>query len=233
MATHYRTKALILGKREFREADRFFTLFTKDYGKVEALAKGERKIESKLRGGLELFYFSEISFIQGRYWKTLVDASLDNNFSSIREELPKLKTASLIGREVATLVRGQEQDEQLWKLLLETFKRLNKSSRIFLTYQYFFWRFVNHLGYRPQLYNCVNCNKQLNPDRLRFSANQGGLICRNCKEGLNQEINPETVKIIRAILQKDWPEVKKLKVNGHHQNLNELSNFYFSYLKSL
>ncbi|MEF8847178.1 MAG: DNA repair protein RecO [Candidatus Paceibacterota bacterium] len=233
MATHYRTKALILDKREFREADRFFTFFTKEYGRVEALAKGERKIESKLRGGLELFYLSEISFIQGRYWKTLVDASLIDNFNGIREELPKLKTASLIGREVSTLVKGQEQDQDLWQLLLFTFKRLNKSPRIFLTYQYFFWRFVSHLGYRPQLYDCVDCGDELNPDQLYFSANQGGLVCRNCKEGLNQKTDPGTVKVIRAILEQDWQEVKKLRVNKQHQKLNELSNFYFSYLKSL
>jgi len=233
MATHYRTKALILGKREFREADRFFTFFTEDYGKVEALAKGERKIESKLRGGLELFYFSEISFIQGRYWKTLVDASLVENFDNIRQELPKLKTASLIGREVSALIKGQEQDQDLWKLLKDTFEHLNESSRIFLVYQYFFWRFVSHLGYRTQLYNCVDCKEELTPSQLYFSASQGGLICRNCKEGLNQKVTPGTVKIIRSLLGQDWQEVKRLKVNDHHQKLNELSNFYFSYLKSL
>lgn len=233
MATHYRTKALILDKKEFREADRFFTFFTKEYGKIEALAKGERKIESKLRGGLELFYLSDVSFVQGRYWKTLVDASLIENFNNVREDLTKMKTVSLIGREVTGLVKGQEQDENLWRLLVNTFERLNSSDRVFLIYQYFFWRFVSQLGYRPQLYHCVNCKQELKPDQLYFSSEQGGLTCRKCKQDLSQKTDAETIKVIRTILEEDWEDVKKLKVNDHHQELNRLSNFYFSYLKSL
>lgn len=233
MATHYRTKALILGKREFREADRFFTFFTKEHGKVEALAKGERKIESKLRGGLELFYLSEISFIQGRYWKTLVDASLTDNFSAIRNNLVKMKAASLVGRQVTTLVRGQEKDEDVWNLLVNTFQRLNESSRVFLTHQFFFWRLVSHLGYQPQLHKCANCKQELNPDQLYFSATQGGMVCKDCKQGLNQKVEPGTIKIVRAILSEDWQEVSKLKVNDYQEDLNQLSAFYFSYLKNL
>lgn len=233
MTTHYRTEALILDKREFREADRFFTFFTKEHGKVEALAKGERKIESKLRGGLELFYLSEISFVQGNYWKTLVDASLIENFSNVREDLTKMKVASLIGDQVVNLVGGQEKDEDLWNLLVNTFQRLNESPRNFLIYQYFFWRFVSHLGYRPQLYNCVSCNDELNPDQLYFSADRGGTVCKKCKRGLNQKTDAETIKIVRAILEKGWEDVSKLKVNSHQQSLNKLSGFYLSHLKSL
>ena len=233
MATHYRTKGLIIAKRDFREADRFFTFFTKDYGRVEALAKGERKIESKLRGGLELFYLSEISFIQGRYWKTLVDASLIDNFSNIREDLTKMKAASLIGRQISTLVKGKEEDQELWNLIKNTFQRLNDSPRNFLIHQYFFWRFVSHLGYQPQLYKCVNCKQELDRDRLYFSADQGGMVCKNCKQGLNQRVDPGTVKIIRTALEKNWKEVSKLKVNSHQKDLNELSAFYFAHLKNL
>lgn len=233
MATRYRTDALILDKREFREADRFFTFFTKEHGKIEALAKGERKIESKLRGGLELFYLSEISFVQGRHWKTLVDASLKENFKEMRQDLGKMRMASLIGRQTKSLVGGQEKDLDLWELLVSTFRRLNESPRPFLVYEYFFWRFISHLGYRPQLYNCAGCKQELDPDQLYFSAQQGGLICRDCKQGLNQKTDPETIKIIRAILEKDWEDVSKLKVNDYRSSLRQLTNFYSSHLKSL
>ncbi len=125
MTTHYRSLGLILDKRDFREADRFFTVFTKDFGKIEALARGERKIKSKLRGGLELFYLSEIEFVQGRRWKILVDASLADNFNKIRRDLSKIETASKIAEVSTELIRGQEQDLQLWNLLLKSFYHLN------------------------------------------------------------------------------------------------------------
>ncbi len=66
MFTHYRTQGIILKKEDRGEADRLFTIYTKDFGKLELLAKGERKIKSKLRGGLELFYFQIFSLSKER-----------------------------------------------------------------------------------------------------------------------------------------------------------------------
>ncbi len=69
MFTRYRTQGIILGKVDRGESDRLFTIYTKDYGIINLLARSERKIKSKLRSGLELFYLSEIEFIQGKAQK--------------------------------------------------------------------------------------------------------------------------------------------------------------------
>ena len=63
MVVYYRTQGIILRKQDADEADRVFTIFTKDFGKLKLRAVSERKITSKLRGGLELFYLSEMEFI--------------------------------------------------------------------------------------------------------------------------------------------------------------------------
>ena len=89
MFIHYRTQGFILKKIDRGEVDRIFTIYTKDFGKLELLAKAERKIQSKLRGGLELFYLSEIEFIQGKAHKTLTDAILIDNFKNLRGNLKR------------------------------------------------------------------------------------------------------------------------------------------------
>jgi len=61
MFTHYRTQGFILKKADAGEADRLFTVYTKDFGKLELLARAVRKIKSKLRAGLEIFYLSEMN----------------------------------------------------------------------------------------------------------------------------------------------------------------------------
>ena len=73
MAIHYRTQGFILKKTDRGEADQILTIYTKDFGKLEILGKAIRKIKSKLRSGADLFYFSEIEFIQGKAYKTLTD----------------------------------------------------------------------------------------------------------------------------------------------------------------
>ncbi|MBU4204806.1 recombination protein O N-terminal domain-containing protein [Patescibacteria group bacterium] len=73
MALHYRTIGFVLKKNDIGEADRIFTVFTLDFGKVKISGKAIRKIASKLKGGIDVISLSEIEFIQGKAYKTLTD----------------------------------------------------------------------------------------------------------------------------------------------------------------
>ena len=77
MATYYRTQGYVIKKTGLREADQLFTIYTEDYGKIDVLGRGIRKITSKLRSGIDLFCFSEIEFVQGKAYKTLTDAKIN------------------------------------------------------------------------------------------------------------------------------------------------------------
>lgn len=62
----YQTKAIIVRRIDYGEADRIVTFVTEGNGMVSALAKGVRKLSSKLAGGLELFSISNVTFLKGR-----------------------------------------------------------------------------------------------------------------------------------------------------------------------
>jgi len=231
MFIHYRTQGFILKKIDRGEVDRIFTIYTKDFGKLELLAKAERKIKSKLRGGLELFYLSEIEFIQGKTHKTLTDAILIDKFKNLRRDLKRLAIAYKISEVLDNLVKDQEPDEKIWQLLNEVFSKLNsleiKNSKLEILYHYFLWNLLSILGYQPELYNCSLCQKKVTPEKLYFSQKEGGLICPSCfrkigvPSGSGQEVKPETIKILRIILKKDWPTLSKLKIEAKY--LKELS----------
>jgi len=231
MFIHYRTQGFILKKIDRGEVDRIFTIYTKDFGKLELLAKAERKIQSKLRGGLELFYLSEIEFIQGKTHKTLTDAILIDKFKNLRRDLKRLAIAYKISEALDNLVKDQEPDEKIWQLLNEVFSKLNsleiKNSKLEILYHYFLWNLLSILGYQPELYNCSLCQKKVTPEKLYFSQKEGGLICPSCfrkigvPSGSGQEVKPETIKILRIILKKDWPTLSKLKIEAKY--LKELS----------
>jgi DNA repair protein RecO (recombination protein O) len=251
MFTHYRTQGFILKKVDRGEADRLFTVYTKDFGKLELLARAVRKIKSKLRAGLELFYLSEIEFIQGKTHKTLTDAILINNFKNLRKDLTRLTIAYKISEVFDRLVRGQESDKKLWQLLNETFTKLNDyqssitevsaemekkepSSTVNcqLLYHYFLWNLLSLLGYQPGLYRCSLCQKRLVPEKLYFSAKEGGIICSQCQKKTKSEtliVSPDIVKIIRILLKKNWVFSEKLKVEIKDLNsLRTISNYYLS-----
>jgi len=238
MAVHYRTQGFVLKKKDFGESDRIFTIFTKDFGKLEILGKAIRKIGSKLRGGMELFCLSNIEFIQGKTHKTLTDAISIENFLNLKKDLKRLKIVFDISEMINSLIKGEEKDEKIWKLLKETFERLNKIplsiKECWFIYYYFLWNFLSILGYKPQLNFCSICQKKLVPQGLYFSFQEGGVICSDCSKKLKEKkkISPEAVKILRLILEKDSDFLKKLKFEREHQKeIKEISENYLSNIK--
>jgi len=57
------TSAIVLSRINFGEADKIVTFITPSSGKLSCIARGARKIKSKLAGGIELFSVNTISYI--------------------------------------------------------------------------------------------------------------------------------------------------------------------------
>jgi len=222
MFVHYRTLSLIFKKDDRGEADQVFSVFTKDFGKIEVLGRAIRKSKSKLRGGADIFYLTDMEFIQGKAYKTLTEALLVEKFPNIRKELGKLKISHKIAETLSSFLKGEEKDPKAWDLTVNTFNQLNQTSLSLkyslLLYYYFFWNFISALGYTPQLYNCVICQKKLSFGQLYFNNQEGGTICGPCFKKIKrgQKINQDFIKILRFLLEKDWDKVKKLKINQEH-----------------
>ncbi len=256
MAIHYRSRGLVLKKINRGEADQFFVIYTEDFGKLEILGKAIRKIKSKLKSGIELFYLSDIEFIQGKTHKTLTDAILIEKFKNIRNDLERLKIAYQMVEAADNLIRGQERDEQIWDLLNEAFNKLNiwkleignsleirkqpfgesalRPVKLEIIYFYFLWNLLSILGYQIDLYNCGPCQKKLIPQKLYFSPEEGGIICGQCSKKIKEgtEVSPEVIKILRIFLKKDWQTLIKLKIEDSlKKSLELISENYLSYYK--
>lgn len=233
MFLHYRTKGFIFKKEDRGEVDQLFTIYTKDFGKLEVLGKAIRKISSKLRSGVEIFYLSEIEFIQGKTYKTLTDTILIERFQNLRKDLERLKIAYKISEVLDNFVKEQEADEEIWQLLMEVFQELNNytlySKSYILIYHYFFWNLISILGYKPELYQCAICQKRLKPEKLYFSEKEGGIICQDCFKSVKSAVGvkPEIIKILRIILDRDWKILSKLKIGDEYlKSLDTISQNY-------
>ncbi|MEK7542296.1 MAG: DNA repair protein RecO [Patescibacteria group bacterium] len=155
MTVHYRTQGIILKKQDRGEADRLFTVFTKDFGKLKLQAISERKITSKLRGGLELFYLSELEFIQGKARKTITDATLVERYPLLRNSFERMRAMQRFAEVTDELIKGQERDEKIWNLLKGTLSFLNRSRLeshdLKILAYYFLWNLLSYAGYAPSL----------------------------------------------------------------------------------
>jgi DNA repair protein RecO (recombination protein O) len=237
MFTHYRTLGLVFKKEDRGETDQLFTVYTKDFGKLEILGKAIRKISSKLRSGADIFYLSEIEFIQGKVYKTLTDAILIGSFKNIKRDLGKLRVGYQIAEVLDNLVRGEEKDEEIWKLILDTFKKLDNpllfATNYFLIRYFFIWNLFSVLGYEPEIYRCSVCQKKIYPGKLYFSSSEGGVICTLCSKKIKKLkiVNDDFIKILRIILKRDWVTLKKLKFEKIQEKLlKDISDDYLSFI---
>jgi DNA repair protein RecO (recombination protein O) len=228
MTLHYRTQGFIFKKEDRLEADRIFSVFTKDFGRMEITAKSIRKIASKLRANTRLFLISDFEFVQGKHAKTLTDAFLVKKFANILAVPEKFQVACRLSGILNTFLKGQQQDDRLWNLIVDCFEILDacpeEPKHYALMQQYFTWNFFSVLGYAPQLNTCIICSKALKEQLLSFLVVSGGIACQACGAS-KKDANPidvATVKILRLILQKDWNVLSKLKM--HRQQVMMLDD---------
>jgi len=231
MTQRYKTQAFVFKKIDMNESDRFYSVFTNEFGRLDIFAKAIRKNASKLKSGIDIFFVSDIEFIQGKNKKTLTDAITIKRFSNVWEDLEKFKIANKIGETLDNFIRGEEKDEYIFNLLKEVFCKLNDSSldaeKYSLIYYYFLWNTFSLLGYSSEVYKCASCCEKLIPYNIYFSNKEGGVVCKNCssKDTTAKKINSDIVKILRIILLKDWRTLLKLKIEPSSQKiLSDISN---------
>ena len=247
MISHYRTQGFIFKKIDFGEVDRFYLVFTKDFGKLNLLAKGVRKIKAKLKSSLELFNFSEIEFVQGKNYKTLTDALIIESFPDLKRDLIKLKIAFRISELFDKLLKGEERDEAIWQLSQETFRELDKwklkapnsleseNFKLKIIYYYFLWNFLSLLGYRPQIQKCVNCQRRIDLfKKIYFSSSEGGVLCSLCAKRIKEQedLSLNTLKLLKVILGGELSFLKRLKLKRKElEKLSKLSQNYLSFIE--
>lgn len=239
MTTRYKTQALVFRKNNSNESDRIFSVFSDDFGRLDIFAKAIRKTVSKLRGGIDIFFMSEIEFIQGKNRKTLTDAVALEKFNNVSQDLERFQTANGIGEVLDNFIKGEEKDKDIFNLLNETFIKLNdrnlKTKKCALAYYYFLWNALFLLGYCPEVEKCNICQGKLNPYNIYFSNKSGGIICKKClsQDGDAQKISSDIVKILRLIFKKEWQILSKLKIELSSQKmLKEISDNYYLYTLS-
>ena len=155
-----KTKGIILNRTDFGEADRILTFLTPDYGKLRVIAKGVRKIKSKMAGGIELFSVSDIGFIKGRgEISTLISTRLIRHYEAIVKDLARTMAAYEFIKQIDKLTED-EVDEEYFLLLQQTFEALNEVSINLSLIQSWFAMQILRLGGRsPNLLNDTNGNK--------------------------------------------------------------------------
>ncbi len=122
--------ALVLARKNWREYDQMISLYTREQGKVEVLAKGIKKITSKNSANLEVLSLAEVEIAQGKEVDHLTKVQSVKIFKNIYSDFDKIFIAGYIAKMVDANILGRERDERIFNLLTSFLEFLNTATEI-------------------------------------------------------------------------------------------------------
>lgn len=125
MSSFFSSLAVIIGRKNYGEADRILILFTEKSGKMAVRAKGVRLTQSKRRGHIELFNTIKAQIIEGRGFPVLAQTELIEDRSSIKSDIKLLRIAYHLTELVSRLTPEHEKHGEVFDLLNRAFSSIN------------------------------------------------------------------------------------------------------------
>ena len=230
----FRVEAVVLRHVDYGEADRMLTLYTRQLGKTRALAKGARKIASRKAGHIEPFTHVKLQLAQGREMPIVTQADTIDAYQPLRENLILTSQASYVMELLDRFTYSDDTDNStLFRLLTETLSRLASGTDPWLAIRYYEIRLLDHLGFRPQLFECANCGREIKAEDQFFSFSAGGVICPRCGQGLRNvhKISVEALRYLRHFQRSSYADATRARPDDDVQKETEtLMQGYFTYL---
>lgn len=198
-ARTYQTRAIILRQFHFAEVDKLLTLFTREQGKLKAIAKGASRPGSKLGGHVEPLTFSSLMLARGRNLDIVTQGQIVESYSELKSDLERSACGLYILELVDLFTVEGNEDSGLFDLLLETLSQLADCKNTPALLHYFELQLLGHVGYRPRLHRCASCGATLQPVVNCFSFPHGGVICPTCGRGEEEAfaISVDALKVLR------------------------------------
>lgn len=121
----FTTEGIIIKRKNYGEADRVLTVYTKQHGKLLIKAIGVRKIISRRSPHVELLNHTILNLHQGKTYPILTEVETREIYSEIKDDLNKIGLAYHLCEIIDSLCPEREVHEEIFILLKDTLTRLS------------------------------------------------------------------------------------------------------------
>ncbi len=167
--------------RNLGEADKIFTLFTDERGKLDAIAKGVRRAKSQLAGRLEFVTEAALTLHRGRNLDVITSAEIDTAYWTSIVEPDAFATAHLAVELIDAFCETDLALPDVYALLRGMLRALAASDAPASLMPRFQVRLLGALGFAPAADGCVRCGVSLDGAVAWADLESGGLACERCR----------------------------------------------------
>jgi DNA repair protein RecO (recombination protein O) len=231
-----KTRAIVLRIVEFSETSLVVTLFTEDFGKIGALAKGARRPKGPFEGALDLLALCRIVFLRksSDALDLLTEAKLARRFRAGERDLSRLYAGYYVAELLSELTDNGDPHPELFAAADETLLALEGGSYVEGTVLRFELTTLRLLGHAPSLAECVGCGKPVGEaSRVAFGLTAGGVLCPDCRSGQRQVVSVSlpVIETLQRFATAEGDAWKELKINERIRG--ELRGLWNNYLAHL
>ncbi|WP_295917575.1 DNA repair protein RecO [Anaerovibrio lipolyticus] len=211
----YQTDALVLGVKNWGEADKIITLLSRDYGKITATAFGCRRPKSPLAGALQMFNEVDIQLTKGNHLDTVRQASLKHVNRTMSTDFSAMAYGAFVAELATNLAVEGFPQVDMYDKLLEVFDAFgSRNPRIAALAAAF--QILEFSGMQLSYERCVRSNREIQGDAF-FSIQEGGAILPEMVQPEDKELveYPEALRVfIGQLLKLNWLDKPAFKVSG-------------------
>lgn len=209
----YRCDALTLKTLPFEESGLLVTAYSREYGKLRAIAKNARKPTSRLVGHLEPLTLARLALARGRNLDLIQQAQTLDALPALKGDLAAISQ----GLYVAELLDGfgseANPNPPLFQLAADTLQAL-PAGPAELPLRYFDLHLLRLNGLLPELYQCVECRRPVEQERHQFNPSLGGVLCLDCPaadaDAPGRPLSLRALKVLRLLHRGELAEAAAL-----------------------
>lgn len=212
MAT-YSTEGIALLVHKYKGTGRVVSFYTRDRGRVDAVAQGIGKPGSKLAAAVELFTLSRLMLAEGRDLDRVAQADVVESHYSLRADMARLACASYIAE---LTVKSSEPTHPLMGLfehLAEAYGALCTAEDPEVVLWWYMMRLFASHGVTPELSCCCRCGATLGRQTCYLPA-EAGLACSICTPPSNQmPLSAEGCSVLQGLARMPATRLDRLSMS--------------------
>jgi DNA repair protein RecO (recombination protein O) len=231
-----KTQGIVLRVIDFSETSAVVTLFTSDFGKISALAKGARRPKGPFENALDLLSLVRVVFLRksSDALDLLTEAKLERRFRSASRDLSRLYAGYYLAELLMELTDTHDPHPDLFAAADAALQGLDGDAPVAATVLRFEFAALRLLGHLPSLDSCVSCGKEAETNgRTAFGLLAGGVLCSECRGGKRQvvSVSGPALAAMRQFAEAETNEASPTEVDAKVRGeLRGVMNNYLSHL---
>jgi DNA repair protein RecO (recombination protein O) len=179
------TEAIVLRTYRLGEADKIASLFTRQMGRLRAVAAGARRPKSRYGSSLEPMSYIRLWIFEreNRDLLHINSAEVVESFFDMQKDYRVQVAAQYVAEVAERFLPEREVNERAFRLIVAVLRSLKRSGEVTRPLLYFDYWMLRLAGILPNFERCLNCDRVLGASGGSYGQGSEGLLCDDCKTG--------------------------------------------------